>query len=309
MRAAIIDLGTNTFNLLIVDIDGYAYQVVYGEKMAVKLGQGGLTDGVIRPEAAQRGIDALAQHMRTIGQYRCGKVLAFATSAVRSASNGFEFIDRVKREVGLEVKVISGDEEAQLIFEGVELAMGGFIEPSLIMDIGGGSTEFIIANNNGICWKRSYDLGISRLLEWLRPSDPLTPKDIARFYDRLESELMPMVEKCHDFGVTTLVGSSGSFDSFIEMIWASYGVERSIKDIKCEEFDLTDLANLNQKLVNSSYEVRKAIPGLVEMRVDTIHLASLMVQWVLNKANLHQLTLSTYALKEGVLQRIIKGSL
>lgn len=308
MRTAIIDLGTNTFNLLIVDVDGFAYETVFNEKFAVKLGQGGLMDGVIRAEAAQRGMDALAQHMRTIAQYRCQRTLAFATSAVRSASNGYEFVERIRHELGLEVRIISGDEEAQLIFEGVELAMGGFLEPSLIMDIGGGSTEFIIADSTGIRWKRSYDLGISRLLEWLQPSDPLTAKDIIRFNQRLDGEITQVADKCREFGVCALIGSSGSFDSFAEMIWASYGLDKSSKEVISEEIDLNDLQNLHRALVTSGSTERRAIKGLIEMRVDTIHLASLMVQWILAEAALPKLILSTYALKEGVLQRIIRGT-
>jgi exopolyphosphatase/guanosine-5'-triphosphate,3'-diphosphate pyrophosphatase len=308
MRTAIIDLGTNTFNLLIVDVDGFAYETVFNEKFAVKLGQGGLMDGVIRDDAAQRGMDALAQHMRTIAQYRCQRTLAFATSAVRSASNGYEFVERIRHELGLEVRIISGDEEAQLIFEGVELAMGGFLEPSLIMDIGGGSTEFIIADSTGICWKRSYDLGISRLLEWLQPSDPLTAKDIIRFNQRLDGEITQVADKCREFGVSALIGSSGSFDSFAEMIWASYGLDKSSKEVISEEIDINDLQNLHRALVTSGSAERRAIKGLVEMRVDTIHLASLMVQWILAEAALPKLILSTYALKEGVLQRIIRGT-
>jgi len=308
MRTAIIDLGTNTFNLLIVDVDGYVYEAVYNEKFAVKLGQGGLNDGVIRDDAAQRGIDALTQHLRTIGQYRCERTLAFATSAVRSASNGYAFVERIRKELGLDVRVISGDEEAQLIFEGVELAMGGFIEPSLIMDIGGGSTEFIVADSTGIRWKRSYDLGIARLLEWLQPADPLAAKDIVKFNQRLDGEITQVADKCREFGVRSLIGSSGSFDSFAEIIWTSYGLDKSAKDVTCEDIDLNDLANLNRTLVTSSNQERRAINGLIEMRVDTIHLASLMVQWVLTEAALNRLTLSTYALKEGVLQRIIRGT-
>ncbi len=120
-----------------------------------------------------------------------------------------------------------------------------------------------------------------------------------------EEQLWELIEKCSEFGVKTLIGSSGSFDSFIEMIWIAKGQSKLASSVRREEFNLDEVKSLHNRLIENGYDSRKAIPGLVEMRVDTIHLASHMVQWVLNHCDLERLLLSSYALKEGVLHRLI----
>jgi len=309
VRSAIIDLGTNTFNLLIVDVAQDAYEVVFNTKLAVKIGEGAMIKNELLPEPMLRAKTALKQHLATITEYGCQQTFAFATSAIRSASNGGQFVAEVKSELGLDVRVISGNEEAQLIYEGVNLAIPFGSEPMMIMDIGGGSTEFIIANVEGVKWKHSYNLGISRLLQILKPSDPVTATDLKNFDAFLASELPEMMMQCRKWNVKAMIGSSGSFDSFIEMIWASQGIDRLAKDVVSDEFNLTELKALNDRLIGMGYTQRKAIPGLVEMRVDTIHLASHMVQWVMQQCQLERLLLSTYALKEGVLHRIMNNTL
>src|SRR5687767_13746041 len=102
MRVAILDLGTNTFNILIVDLVGdNSYDVLFQNKLSVKLGEGGINDRVIRPVPFQRGISALKQHQQTINEHTVDNVYAFATSAIRDASNGEEFVARVKEETGI----------------------------------------------------------------------------------------------------------------------------------------------------------------------------------------------------------------
>lgn len=306
MRIAVIDLGTNTFNLLIVDVDeSRQHQAVYNTKIAVKIGEGAMIQGLLQPGPMARGKKALAQYLEIISDHKCDKTFAFATSAIRSTSNGHDFVEEVKDELGLEISVIDGNEEAQLIYEGVDLAVKFDEKPMLVMDIGGGSTEFIIADENGVLWKKSYDLGISRILQMLEPADPVQPRDIANLDELFENQLTELLQNCENYNVKTMIGSSGSFDSFIEMLWAQHGTERKASDVKSLEFNLDELNALHHRLITYNWNQRKAIPGLVEMRVDTIHLASYMVQWVMQKCRLERILLSSYALKEGVLHRVM----
>lgn len=309
MRLAVIDLGTNTFNLLIVDINSKEHQVVFNTKEAVKIGEDALIACKLQPIPISRAKKTLAEYVNIISEHKCDQTFAFATSGIRSTSNGQNFVDEVKDELGLEISIIDGNEEAQLIYDGVDLAIPFSKEPSLVIDIGGGSTEFIIADNSGVLWKKSYKLGISRILQMLEPSDPVKESDLMRLDELLSSELKELVLNCEKFQVQTLVGSSGSFDSFAEMMWADKGISQSTKDIVSEEFDLTDVAKLHSKLILADWTTRSQIPGLVEMRVETIHLASYLVQWVLEKCALERLLLSTYALKEGVLHRVMEDRL
>ncbi|MCE9538076.1 MAG: phosphatase, partial [Bacteroidetes bacterium] len=165
-RIAVIDLGTNTFNLLIVEVSSdKTYELVFQTKISVKLGEGGINKGFIAPLPFNRGIDALKVHKQTIEKYNVGKVYAIATSAIRGASNGAEFVAKANEECNIDVQVISGDKEAETIYYGVRDAVKMSDEVSLIIDIGGGSTEFIIANKHQIFWKQSFLLGVARLLE------------------------------------------------------------------------------------------------------------------------------------------------
>ncbi|MCC6837593.1 MAG: phosphatase, partial [Bacteroidia bacterium] len=166
MRIAIIDLGTNTFNILIVDVDGNQnIKQLFQTKIPVKLGEGGINQGFIAPIPFQRGMDALIQYQLIIEEYGVDNTFAFATSAIRSARNGTDFVNIAKEKTGIEVQVISGDKEAELIYYGVRSAVNMTNDTSLIIDIGGGSTEFIIANKDQIFWKQSFLLGAARLLE------------------------------------------------------------------------------------------------------------------------------------------------
>ena len=153
MRVAVIDLGTNTFNLLIADVDkqNKTFSKVFNEKIASKLGRGGINNRIIVPEAFQRGVEALTQQKQIIDTYNCEKVFAIATSAIRNAENGPDFVSTVKRKLGISIQVISGDEEAELIYKGNRLACD-ISQKSVILDIGGGSNEFIIADSEKIYW-------------------------------------------------------------------------------------------------------------------------------------------------------------
>src|ERR1035437_7945094 len=232
MKIAIIDLGTNTFNIFIAEIlPDKTFQKLYKSKISVKLGEGGINKNHIEEKPFTRGIRALKKHKRTIERFGAEKVLAFATAAIRGASNGKDFIKMAKQKAGIEVKVISGEREAELIYYGVRTAVKMNETPSLIMDIGGGSTEFIIANNNEVLWKQSFLLGVARLMEKFKPSDPITKEEIEQVQNHLEKELQPLfsavdlvappaasVEGEKMGRELELIGSAGSFDSFAEMI-------------------------------------------------------------------------------------------
>src|ERR1700752_3836539 len=142
MRVAIVDLGTNTFSLLIVEVQATAYKILHHAKEAVKLGEGGITKSMIAPAAFQRGIHAMKYLNEEIKKEKADVVKAIATSAVREASNRNEFLTEIKKNTGISVDVISGDEEAELIYYGNRMAVDIADEPCLIMDVGGGSNEF-----------------------------------------------------------------------------------------------------------------------------------------------------------------------
>jgi len=308
-RTAIIDLGTNTFNLLIVDIDkvNRTYETVFQTKIPVKLGEGGINQNFIQPNAFQRGINALITYKQTIASYNCNHTIAFATSAIRGASNGIDFINEAKQQSDISIQAISGEKEAELIYYGVKQAVELNDTYSLIMDIGGGSTEFIIANRNGAVWKQSFLLGVSRLLEKFKPSEPISESEIKLVQEYLAQELIPLTEALNKYNVTELVGSSGSFDSLAEMIaYKFYNI--SIIYNKTEYvFKMANFNDIYNQIIKSTKEERLQMKGLLEMRADMIVLSVILVQHILQSYSISQMRLSTYSLKEGMLYELINS--
>lgn len=310
MKIAVIDLGTNTFNLLIVEVNSdKTYSTVFQTKISVKLAEGGINKGFIAEVPFQRGIDALKAHYNTTLKYQADKIYAFATSAIRGASNGFEFIEKAKSETGIQIQMISGDREAELIFYGVLSAVEMSDETSLIIDIGGGSTEFIIANKNEIFWKQSFLLGAARLLELFPPSDPITETEIDVFKNHLNKELQPLFDAVKKFPITELLGSSGSFDSLAEMITHRF-YSPSVLEGKTEyTFKLEDCETIYNDILKSTNAERLQIKGLVAMRVDMIVVSSIIVHFVISSLEIQKMRLSTYSLKEGVICEVLNGKL
>jgi exopolyphosphatase/guanosine-5'-triphosphate,3'-diphosphate pyrophosphatase len=306
MRVAIIDLGTNTFNIFIADVlPDKTFVKIYKSKISVKLGEGGINRNFIEKEPFGRGIRALKQHKRTIEKFGAEKIFAFATSAIRGATNRNDFIKVAKEKTGIDIQVISGDEEAELIYYGVRSAVKMNETPSLIMDVGGGSTEFIIADKNEILWKQSFLLGVARLLEKFNPSDPIKEREIKELENYFEKNLQPLLEAVNKFSIHEMIGSSGSFDSFAEIIAQRFYDKDILKGKTEYKFNLDDFKKVYLSLISSTKRERMKIKGLSKMRVDTIVLASVFVNYILNRFNITKMRLSKYALREGALWKLL----
>lgn len=307
MHVAIIDLGTNTFNLLVVDIHpDKTYTTVFQNKIPVKLGEGGITKNFIESTPFQRGINALENHLNDIKRFSCEKIFAFATSAIREASNGKQFVLEAKQKLGLDIQVISGDKEAELIYYGVRDAVRMDAEDrSLIIDIGGGSTEFIIATKDKIFWKQSFLLGAARLLEIFNPSDPITGEETEKVNAYLKKELKPLFDAVSQYPVVELIGSSGSFDSLAEMIAHKYYTPDILDNVTEYEFKLSDCIDIYELLIRSTKAERMEMKGLVHMRVDMMVISAILVHFVVLNFEIKKMRLSTYSLKEGVLYEVM----
>ncbi|CAN5917616.1 hypothetical protein BH11BAC7_BH11BAC7_09460 [soil metagenome] len=306
MRIAVIDLGTNTFNLLIAEADMFGgFETLYNEKLPVRLGEGGINKGYITDEAFMRGLIALENYASTIHQWHCERTLAFATSAVRSASNGHEFVVTVMEKTGIEIQTISGEMEAEFISMGVRQAVKLGADPSVIIDIGGGSTEFIIVDEKEILWKQSFEIGASRLLQRFQPSDPLKPGEQNKISDYILEELKPLWEAGEKFNVKELIGASGSFESLAELINVRYHSLPGLEDNTECEFVLEQCAAIHAEILASTRDQRLKMKGLVAMRVDLIVVSAVLVETVISRLNISKMRYSSYALKEGVLWRFL----
>ncbi len=307
MKTAIIDCGTNTFHLLLAEHDRQGnFRRLANDKLSVKLGEGRILQNEIGPEPFKRGLKAFEKLADKARDFASDFVEAYATSAIRSASNGPEFVKKVKESTGISIQVIDGDAEALLIYKGVKLALENIDKPILIMDIGGGSTEFILARNNAILWKHSFDLGVARLLQTFKPSDPVTPEDILALENYFEQELQPLTEQLKLIEPAMLVGCSGSFESLASMIGMRFYGQEPDEQLRVFPFKEHEYQEIHRLLLNSDETARFKIPGLAPMRVDTIVYASIFIHFVKQHFSIPRMVLSYFALKEGAFSDILK---
>ena len=302
-RYAVIDIGTNTCNLLIANVlKGGGFEPVYDRKLPVKLGKGGIHKDVLLPDAVQRGLDALSHHYVTIMEYNVTKVKVVGTSAIRGAANKGEFLAKVKQLLDWDIEILDGELEATLIFKGVRLSLPNRIGKYLIVDIGGGSVEFILANENQIIWKNSFNIGIARVLEMFQVSDPITPfevNSIEGWFDEQLSELW-LIAGIHS--PQTLVGCSGAFDTFMDIY------EKETPDLKMRgvsELPIKDYLMIHNLLINTTQEIRSKLAGMDLSRVEMIVIASVFTNFILRRLCVKKLVHTHNALKEGVMARFI----
>lgn len=306
-RLALIDMGTNTFHLLITEVDEKGTrQDLLKTKLPVRLGQGGISNGAIAPEAYERALATLKDFRKQIDAHKVKIIRANATSMVRNASNGEQFIKEVFEQTAIQVEVISGDREAELIYYGVRSANVLDEQTALIIDIGGGSIEFIICNNKEIFWKRSFEIGAQRLMDKFFQQDPIPAESIAAEKAYLKDMLQPLSDAVATFKPSVLVGSSGTFDTLCDIDAHRKGdTSRQQDQPVASVLAITDFYKIHHDLISKTHQERLEIPGMLEMRVDMIVLASIVVDFVIQQYRLSELLVSAYALKEGILAEVL----
>jgi len=302
-KIAIIDMGTNTFHLLIAEADERGYHITYRERLAVKIGKGGITKGVITEEGIHRALLAMQSFKNTIDQQGVHQVYAFGTSAMRNASNADEVVRRIKAITGIDSNIISGDLEAEYIYMGVKAAMN-IDETSLIIDIGGGSVEFIVGNNDKILWKRSIEIGAQRLLEEFQKYDPIARHEIQALDVYFHKTLTPLWAVLRQHQPNILIGSSGTFDTLSDIFCLQHNIHKSPEEIETP-LSLSGFYEIYQDLLSKDREQRMNIPGMIDMRVDMIVVACCLIRYILSQHSFNRIRVSTYALKEGVLSSFI----
>ncbi len=300
MRAAVVDLGTNTFNLLIAEKKEGKYVEIYRDKCSVKLGKGGLAQNVIASDAYQRALNAIDNYYKQINHYQVKTIKVVATSAFRTTQNGLQLAEEIKHRIGTDVDIIDGDEEAEYIYYGIREAVPLTDKNVLMVDIGGGSNELIIGNKHTITWKKSYKLGISRLIEMFKPNDPLTPSDIKTISEYIRTETSDLTDILYKYPLNTLVGSSGSFDLIANIL---HYKDHNIPIDLTRTYNVLNVWHffrLLDTLIISSYEQRQDMPGMDMTRIEMIPIAALFIRTIVENFTCKQVLHSAYAIKEGV---------
>ncbi|MEZ4933761.1 MAG: hypothetical protein R2788_16770 [Saprospiraceae bacterium] len=295
MRLGVIDCGTNTFHLLVIDVDDdQGIRRVHKERRYVRIGQEGLD--TIGETPFRRGVDCLADYKKLVNGLGVQRLKVFGTEALRRASNRQDFIKAVEEETGIQVQIISGEEEARFIHLGVLQAVPPFAGKGLIMDIGGGSVEFIIADGKEVYWSKSFPIGVQVLFSTFHQTDPLSEGQLSALEAFLEETLAPLFDALTEHQTPVLMGASGSFE-----VVESFHGHVVTPDTLFTEVLVTDYYKMHHQVVRSSLSERYAMEQLPNERAELIVVAFALIHFILKKANIHKIITSAYAMKEGVL--------
>jgi exopolyphosphatase / guanosine-5'-triphosphate,3'-diphosphate pyrophosphatase len=303
-KIGIIDMGTNTFHLLIAEADERGYHIISRERLAVKIGMGGINQGIITEEGMNRALLAMQSFKNTMEQSGITKVFAFGTSALRNARNSDDVVKKIKALTDIDVNIISGDKEAEYIYMGVKAALHMEHEKSLIIDIGGGSVEFIIGDNDHIFWKQSLEIGAQRLLEQFHKSDPITLEEIKALDVYFEKALVPVFDALKIHQPEVLIGSSGTFDTLSDIFCITHDIHKSPEEIETP-LSVPGFYEIYHDVIQKNRAERMNIPGMIDMRVDMIVVACCLIRYLLEHHAFKRIRVSTYSLKEGVFASLI----
>jgi exopolyphosphatase/guanosine-5'-triphosphate,3'-diphosphate pyrophosphatase len=302
MKFAVLDLGTNTFHLLIAEGDGAGgWRFLAKNNIYVKLAE----EGILRiGEAAfGRGLNALQtfQTALQVFEVQPSNIRAFGTAALRTAENAPDFLEKAAEILAIRPEIISGEREAELIHKGVRQAVPFPENRVLIMDIGGGSVEFIIADRERVFWQKSFPVGAAVLWRAFHHHDPITSEEIQNLENHLETTLFDLWQALSKFPCPTLVGASGTFD-VIDL----FLLDPAEKPALHGRIAVAGFYPLFEKLVGSTLAERRAMPLLPDERVEMVVVAVVLIRKVLQKADIQEIYTSVYAMKEGMLAEMMR---
>jgi exopolyphosphatase/guanosine-5'-triphosphate,3'-diphosphate pyrophosphatase len=302
MRCAVIDLGTNTFHLLIAEDAGPGnWRNIHRERVYVKLAEEGI--GHIAATPFERGLKALRSfktHLDKAG-VPPESVTALGTAALRTAGNADDFIRSAYEQTGIRIQAISGDREAALIYQGVRKAVPFPDHRVLIMDIGGGSVEFILADRNQVFWQQSFPIGVAVLFREFHKSDPIAPDEIYVVERFTEGALKDLWAALDQYPAFSLVGASGTFD-VIDL----FLLDPATKPELYGYIELEKFIGLSDHFILSSLDERKAMDKLPMERAEMVVVALILIRTILEKSGIGEIYTSAYAMKEGLLAELFK---
>jgi exopolyphosphatase/guanosine-5'-triphosphate,3'-diphosphate pyrophosphatase len=298
VRLATIDIGSNSIHLVIADVaaDG-GITVVERAKEMVRLGRGVFITGRISREAMDLGVRTLRRFARLARVRRAERIRAVATSAVREAQNGDVLVTRARREAGLQVKVISGREEARLVYRAAAHSLGLDGSPYLLVDVGGGSVELVLVRAGGPLWFHSLPLGVARLTEQFLPMDPPAAKQRKQLVAYLEDALHDPLRDVRRLGTTRAVGTSGTVHALVGMVHAAD------EHVRLHGTSVTrrDIAHVRRLVLGCGPRKRLALPGMDPKRADLMPAAVILLETILRGGRIDELVACTWALREGIL--------
>jgi exopolyphosphatase/guanosine-5'-triphosphate,3'-diphosphate pyrophosphatase len=303
MRIAAIDVGSNSVHMIVCRIrPDLSFDVIDREKDMIRLGAGSLDGRTLAPPMLATAMQTLAKFRRLAESHGVDEVIVAATSAVREAENGGDFLTAARRDVGLHVRVISGTEEARLIHLAAAYAIGVGRRASVVIDIGGGSTEITLGTAARIEFGRSFKLGTLRLTERFATTDPLSDQDERRLVRHIRREAGAYLRQIGSRGVHRVIGTSGT----IQMIGALAIGRRASDDLRNVRVPVKAIARLRRRLTPLSLAERLKLPGLDPRRADLAAVGAILLDTLLSGMEASELTISDFALREGLVLDYIR---
>ena len=300
-RLAAVDIGTNSIHLVIVEVDpaGQEFKILDREKEIVRLGKGSTDMKHLSKRAMDRSL-AVLRRFKALADARRAPLRAVATSAVREATNQEEFRTRARREAGVAIEVISGFEEARLIYQGVLKALPVYGKKVLLVDIGGGSTEFLLGQKDTVHYDNSLKLGAIRLTERFFPSPTIRRREIEECRRFIRGTLNPVARELKPREWDLAVGTSGTIESVAQMTRALRGEDRNggLNHFRFTREELDQI--VEQVLEAKTLRQREKVEGLDPDRADIISAGVLILEQIFEELELGRMTVSGYALREGL---------
>ncbi|HSB06438.1 MAG TPA: Ppx/GppA phosphatase family protein [Thermodesulfobacteriota bacterium] len=297
-KVASIDIGTNTILLLIAEMEQGELKPLFEQETIVRLGEGLQRSGILSPEAMDRGYYTLDQYMEQCRRMGVQKIFAVGTSALRDARNSKEFTDKVKEKLDLSIEIISGEEEAQLSFLPVARDLHESEKTISVVDVGGGSTEFILGKGSQIIQWVSLPLGSVRFTEQYLISDPVKGNE----WDRIENDIRKLFVDLPRSGETPFMVAVGGTATTLA------SVELGLKEFRVEKihhFVLTKGALRNQLLLYRSKTIhdRRKIPGLFPNRADVILAGGAILYFAMEEYECSSALISCHGIRHGLLYK------
>jgi exopolyphosphatase / guanosine-5'-triphosphate,3'-diphosphate pyrophosphatase len=307
VRLAAIDLGTNSVHMVIANVtpDG-RIEVIDRVKEMVRLGKGAFTTGQLSTESMTLAARALKTFGRLARVRRVERLRAVATSAVREARNGERFVARLRRETGQPIQIISGPEEARLIFRATRHALGRDGGPHLLVDVGGGSIELSLAQDGRPLWMRSLPLGVARLTQQFLTKDPPSAGQVRALEGHLEHELDELLTRVRRAGAVQAIGTSGTVHTLVAMALAARGDDAP--RLHGASAGADQIARLRQRVLALDAEERAELPGMDAKRADLMPAAVILLETILSRAGGLDLVVCSWALREGVLLDLARAA-
>lgn len=298
MQIAAIDIGTNSLHMIVCRVrPDLSFEVVDREKEMVRLGTGGLEGRRLLDTTVAAAIQALSKFKRIAASHGVDEIVATATSAVREAENGADFVAAVKRDVGLHVRVISGTEEARLIHLAAAYAVDIRKRTAIVIDIGGGSTEITAGTSERVHTGRSFKLGVIRLTERFVKSDPLSGRDERHLVRRIRKEAGAYLNQLRKKRIARVIGTSGTILS----LGALASGRHSNDELRNVRVSAKALKRQRKRLTSMTLEERLRLPNLDPRRADLAPAGAVLLDSLLDELDADELTLCDFALREGLI--------